>query len=88
MKYATEKLVKKARQLARDIEAHNEMYEQDTWDGFAGANGLDDADLDRIREKVASRARVLTIKMSDVRACPRKSMLPSHYFNDGTCRCK
>lgn len=32
-------------------------------------------------------AKVRLIKQSDMRRCPHFIMMPSHYREDGTCRC-
>jgi len=31
--------------------------------------------------------RTFTITLADVRRCPVRSLLPSHYHDDGSCRC-
>lgn len=31
--------------------------------------------------------RIFTIKRSDVSRCPKGSLLPQHYNDDGSCRC-
>jgi len=31
--------------------------------------------------------RTFTIRSSDIERCPRRSLSPSHYQEDGTCRC-
>jgi hypothetical protein len=31
--------------------------------------------------------KVRILKSSDVAACPKTSLLPAHYRDDGTCRC-
>lgn len=31
--------------------------------------------------------RTFSIRRSDVQRCPRKSLAPSHYRDDGTCLC-
>lgn len=32
--------------------------------------------------------RTFTVTRQDVDRCPRRSLLPSHYRNDGTCLCR
>ena len=34
------------------------------------------------------KARTFVVKMSDIKACPKQSLLPSHYRDDGSCHCK
>ena len=31
--------------------------------------------------------KVMVIKLSDIRRCPKQSLSPRHYYADGSCRC-
>lgn len=32
-------------------------------------------------------SRAFTVKLSDIQRCPKHSMLPAHYRDDGSCLC-
>lgn len=32
--------------------------------------------------------RTFTVKRSDIQRCPKHSLLPAHYNDDGSCRCR
>lgn len=41
----------------------------------------------RTEREDAVSVNVKTIRMSDVAACPKHSLLPAHFHADGSCRC-